>query len=80
MLGDQPLTIGRNPKNDIVLLDRTISRQHARVTHEADGWVLTDLSSGGGLVINGARVRSATLKPGDDIEMGDFRFTFENGA
>ena len=80
VLGDQPLTIGRNPKNDIVLLDRTISRQHARVTHEADGWVLTDLSSGGGLVINGARVRSATLKPGDDIEMGDFRFTFENGA
>lgn len=80
VLGDQPLTIGRNPKNDIVLLDRTISRQHARVTREADGWVLTDLSSGGGLVINGARVRSATLKPGDDIEMGDFKFSFELGG
>jgi hypothetical protein len=77
VLGDEALTIGRNPKNDIVLLDRTISRQHARVTREADGWVLTDLSSGGGLLINGKRVRSATMQNGDEIELGDFRFTFE---
>ena len=76
VLGDEALTIGRNPKNDIVLLDRTISRQHARVTREADGWVLTDLSSGGGLLINGKRVRSATMQNGDEIELGDFRFTF----
>ena len=38
--------------------------------------MLTDLSSGGGLLINGKRVRSATLSVGDDIELGDFRFTY----
>lgn len=77
VLGDQSLTIGRNPKNDIVLLDRTISRQHARVGREGGRWVLTDLSSGSGLVVNGARTRRAELNNGDQIEMGDFKFTFE---
>jgi pSer/pThr/pTyr-binding forkhead associated (FHA) protein len=77
-LGTQALTIGRNPKNDIVLLDRTISRQHARVAYEDGGWVLIDLSSGGGLLINGTRTQNAKLKPGDEIELGDFTFTFEN--
>ena len=78
-LGTQSLTIGRNPKNDIVLLDRTISRQHARVAYEDGGWVLIDLSSGGGLLINGTRTQNAKLKHGDSIELGDFTFTFENG-
>lgn len=77
-LGTQSLTIGRNPKNDIVLLDRTISRQHARVAFEDGGWVLIDLSSGGGLLINGTRTQNAKLQHGDSIELGDFTFTFEN--
>ncbi|MHC5019838.1 MAG: FHA domain-containing protein, partial [Planctomycetota bacterium] len=77
-LGTQSLTIGRNPKNDIVLLDRTISRQHARVSYEDGGWILTDLSSGGGLLINGTRTQNAKLKHGDEIELGDFTFTFAN--
>ncbi|MHC4598953.1 MAG: FHA domain-containing protein [Planctomycetota bacterium] len=77
LLGVEPLTIGRNHRNDIVLLDRSISRKHAEVKKEEDAFFITDLSSGGGLAINGEKIKRTELKPGDEISIGDFRLVFK---
>jgi pSer/pThr/pTyr-binding forkhead associated (FHA) protein len=73
----EPLTIGRNHRNDIVLLDRSISRKHAEVKKEEEGFFITDLSSGGGIEINGEKTKRTALKPGDEISIGDFRLVFK---
>ncbi len=75
--GDETI-IGRNPTTDITLLDESISREHAIVSlDEATGiYTLEDLQSTNGSKVNGKRVRSAELAPGDEIEIGHTKFKF----
>ena len=74
--------IGRNPTTDITLLDEGISREHAIVHFdpEAGGFVIEDLQSTNGTKVNGARVRSARLRPGDEVTIGRTTFRFEVGG
>jgi pSer/pThr/pTyr-binding forkhead associated (FHA) protein len=77
LAGDETI-IGRNPTTDITLLDESISREHAIVAFdEASGsYTLEDLQSTNGTKVNGKRVRSAELSPGDEIEIGHTKFKF----
>ena len=69
-------TIGRGNENDIVLLDGSISRQHARVYTEEKSILLEDLNSANGIQINGKRVVFRTLQDGDVIQIGNAKMTF----
>ena len=73
--------IGRNPTTDITLLDEGISREHAILIYdeETDDYSVEDLQSTNGTKVNGKRVRSATLEPGDEIQIGRTRFQFLSG-
>jgi pSer/pThr/pTyr-binding forkhead associated (FHA) protein len=73
--------IGRNPGTDITLLDEGISREHALLTYEGeqDRYVIEDLQSTNGTKINGKRIRSQALAPGDEIQIGHTRFEFVRG-
>ena len=77
-LSSDETIIGRNPTTDITLLDESISREHAIVAlDEATGiYSLEDLQSTNGSKVNGKRVRSAELAPGDEIEIGHTSFKF----
>ena len=77
LVSDETL-IGRNPTTDITLLDEGISREHAIVLRDdsTHGYVIEDLQSTNGTKVNGKRVRSAELHPGDAIEIGHTRFLF----
>ena len=77
-LSSDETIIGRNPTTDITLLDESISREHAIVAFdEATGiYTLEDLQSTNGSKVNGKRVRSAELGPGDEIEIGHTKFKF----
>ena len=70
--------IGRNPTTDITLLDEGISREHALVLYEAelDRYSIEDLQSTNGTKVNGKRVRSAELQPGDTLQVGNTLFEF----
>jgi pSer/pThr/pTyr-binding forkhead associated (FHA) protein len=70
--------IGRNPNTDITLLDEGISREHALVLYDAEGdrYVVEDLQSTNGTKVNGKRVRSAELHPGDTLQIGSTEFEF----
>jgi hypothetical protein len=75
-----PITIGRHPDCDIVLPSEQVSRQHAEVRREEDGFVLVDLGSLNGTRVNGAGVRAPRqLNDGDTIAIGTYSIRFEAG-
>ncbi len=71
-------TFGRGSATDVQILDQRVSRQHARVTLEADGSVvLTDLSSCNGTYVHGSKITRRTLCEGDRIQIGFAEYVYE---
>jgi adenylate cyclase len=66
----QETTIGRSKDNDLVLLDHTVSRKHAKITKTDQGHLLLDLGSFNGTVLNENLIQSALLKDEDIIKIG----------
>jgi adenylate cyclase len=66
----QETTIGRSKENDIVLLDHTVSRKHAKITRTDQGHLLSDLGSVNGTAVNETLIQSALLKHEDIIKIG----------
>ncbi len=75
---DAEATIGREAGNTIHLgTDNTVSRRHARILKQGDGWVIRDEGSSNGTWVNGVRVTEQPLRPGDEIQIGATFFRWE---
>jgi Nif-specific regulatory protein len=70
------LQVGRHPDNAVVLADRQASRQHLRFNLTAGAWVLTDLDSTHGTLVNRQRVKTRNLVDGDVVQVGNVLVTF----
>ncbi len=70
--------IGRGQDCDLILMDRQVSRHHARILRTAEGYVLEDLSSKNHTHLNGVRIKSeVVLQDGDEIQVAlAVRLTF----
>ena len=68
-LGPDPVLLGRDPQNDIVLDDRRVSRKHAEVRLRLGRYTLYDLQSTNGTYVNGRRVAEKVLDDGDKISV-----------
>ncbi|MBA3549321.1 MAG: FHA domain-containing protein [Nannocystis sp.] len=80
-LGEEEVTIGREPGNTIQLTEQNVSRQHARLTQSQDGWVIEDLDSYNGVKVNGVLVEgSVTLNEGDVVQIGDYHLALSNNV
>lgn len=76
-LVDTHLTIGRQAGNDVVLeLDMRVSRHHAEIEERDGEWVLRDLRSRNGTILNGERITESLLRSGDEIKIGEALFRF----
>lgn len=62
--------IGRHSDNDLVIEDQYISRHHAQLRAINRRYVIFDVGSTGGVLINGKLIKHATLHPGDVIQIG----------
>ena len=74
---DKPVIfIGRDSECDVVLNDsRRVSRKHCCLAHVNNHLLVRDLGSMNGVWINGQRVeRTGTMRPGDELAIGDVRF------
>ena len=69
-LGADPISVGRDPKNDIVLDDRRVSRRHAEVRLRLGRYTLYDLQSTNGTFVNGRRIAEMVLSDEDRITIG----------
>ena len=80
--GDYQLTeavtvIGRSRRCGIVLTDPNVSRQHAEIRKQDDGFMLLDLGSTNGTRVNRRDVEQVVLQHGDRIELGTTELLFE---
>jgi len=73
---DRSTTAGRAQDADIFLDDVTVSRIHATMECTPDGWVISDRGSLNGTYVNRIRVDSHRLTPGDEVQIGKYRFVF----
>ena len=73
----QPVTIGRNKDNTLVLDDPTISRFHARIDPAPSGHVLKDLDSENGTYVNGREVELVTLQNFDVVTIGSIQLQYD---
>ena len=64
------LTLGRAPDCNFVVDDPTVSRRHAVLRRDGDGWTFRDTGSTNGSAVNGWHVSEARLRPGDELCLG----------
>ncbi len=80
LLDADQVSTGRHPDSDIFLDDVTVSRTHATFRREGDDFIVQDVGSLNGTYVNRERIEEATLKTGDEVQIGKFRLVFYAGA
>ena len=75
-LGGEEVTVGRSPQSDLFLDDVTVSRHHARILIDEDGYVIEDLNSLNGTYVNRKRIERHQLFDGDELQIGKFKLSF----
>src|SRR5919107_6210405 len=79
-LSSPRMALGRSATNELSFPeDNGLSRQHLIFEKQDDGWVVTDVGSKNGTVVNGRRIECPTLlKPGDQILAGHLTMIFDS--
>ena len=79
-IGASGVVIGRSAEVDVVIPAQEVSRRHAQIVPDANGWTLLDLGSTNGIRVNGRQVGVPTrLTDGDVIGIGPVELVFEAG-
>ena len=71
--------VGRELNNEISLDDITVSRSHAVINRDENGFSVKDLGSLNGTYINAVVAREQSLNDGDEIQIGKFHLTIFMG-
>lgn len=76
-LPDGEATVGRDSANAVAIIDPSVSRKHCLLRREEDGrFLIKDLDSRNGTLVNGVPVKEQWLHHGDEISTGDSSFLF----
>jgi transcriptional regulator with GAF, ATPase, and Fis domain len=78
-VGSEIARIGTADGNDLVLLDRTVSRFHCELSVRGNTIIIRDCGSTNGTLIDGVRVREAEIPPGTLVRIGGSAFRVELG-
>lgn len=79
VLTQSPITIGREPGNDVVIDNLAVSRYHIRILPADDQYLVEDLESGNGTFVNEQQVTQAILRDRDQILVGKHTLVFMSG-
>ncbi|MBT8442300.1 MAG: AAA family ATPase [Gammaproteobacteria bacterium] len=72
-----PIVIGRSNANDLVIVDKQVSRRHALIDCISGIFVIEDLNSKNGILVNRKRRSRALLRSGDTITLGQLDISFQ---
>lgn len=76
---EENTSIGRSPSNDIVLKEPKVSRQHAAINLIDGNYVIVDLKSSNGVIVNGSKVEEYVLEDGDEVVIGNSKMIYHAG-
>ena len=65
------IKIGKAVDNNFIVNDPHVSRHHAQLIHEEEGWILEDLNSTNGTFVNGVQIVKKYVTLTDTIKLGD---------
>src|SRR3954467_6693602 len=74
------VVVGRHPNCDTRLESLRVSRHHCCMARHDDQVVVRDLGSTNGIRINGMRVETGRLRPGDELSIAHIRYRLEGSA
>lgn len=78
-ISNEKIRIGRDPRNDIVINNRTVSRKQCQIVKEKDIFILKNYSYANTTRLNGEMVKkSKEIKYGDVVKIGNITFTFDS--
>lgn len=77
-VGHFPFVIGRSNANDLVVIDKEVSRRHAIIDCIGGIHVIEDLNSKNGILVNHKKRSRALLRPGDVIAFGQIDVVFHS--
>jgi two-component system nitrogen regulation response regulator NtrX len=75
-LGSEPCRIGRDANIEVPINDSKASRCHVEIQNKEGAYVMRDLKSKNGTMVNGTSVTALTLQEGDQIQIGETRIAF----
>lgn len=76
VLADAVTKVGRMPDCGVQIVDPNVSRYHAEIRAQGNGFVVVDLGSTNGTRVNGVRVTERDLRDGDELTFGTVRVQF----
>lgn len=71
--------VGKAENNDVVIPDDTVSRHHFEILRDIRGFLVRDLESTNGTLLDGAQIREAYIRPGSIVAAGGARLKFSIG-
>lgn len=74
---EPPCLVGRAALNHVIIDDPRVSRQHAKIAQEENGYVIYDLNSANGTFVDEQPVKRKRLEFGQTIRFGPYAFTFK---
>lgn len=74
--GAGPWSVGRSRESEVVIEDPNVSRKHARISRADDGFVVEDLGSTNGTLLDGAPIDRERIDDGDELTFGQSRARF----
>ena len=76
-LTEDEVSIGREPSNQISLLDSLVSRRHSVIRKNGEGFLIQDLDSRNSTFVNNVPVKERLLADGDQIRIGKSTLVFQ---
>jgi pSer/pThr/pTyr-binding forkhead associated (FHA) protein len=77
LLAEQEVVIGRGPQANLVLDDQRVSARHAQICFRENGFMIVDLHSRNGLLVNNYRVDKLRLQHNDRVQLGETVLVFQ---
>jgi pSer/pThr/pTyr-binding forkhead associated (FHA) protein len=75
LLDSKNVKIGRDLNNEICFDDITVSRSHAMIEKNENGYSIKDLGSLNGTYLNAVAIKESSIIAGDEIQIGKYHLT-----
>jgi pSer/pThr/pTyr-binding forkhead associated (FHA) protein len=75
LLDSKNVKIGRDLNNEICFDDITVSRSHAMIEKNENGYSIRDLGSLNGTYLNAVAIKESSIIAGDEIQIGKYHLT-----